>query len=258
MRETIVITGASSGLGIEFAKLYAAEGCRLALVARSEAPMQELAASLKSAHGTECLVLPMDLSAPEAPAALVQALKDRGWDQVDGLVNNAGYGLYGPFHHLDLDKQLNMVSLNVVTLTALCRLFLPGMLMRGRGHILNLASTAAFQPGPGMAVYFASKAYVLSLSQALAEEIRGSGVTVTAVCPGPTVTRFEKTAGLEGSGLFKRVPLMAAVDVARQAHAAARQGRLRLVPGVVNRVIAWMGRHMPVRLVLTAVRRIQQ
>ena len=197
----------------------------------------------------------MDLSEPEQLAALCERLSDEGV-VVDVLVNNAGFGARGPVAELDLGRQLEMVRLNVEALTALTRFLLPGMLARRRGGVLNVASTAAFQPGPFMAVYYATKAYVLSFSEALAEEARGTGVAVTALAPGPTLTGFQKEADLEDRLLFKLGP-MAAAPVARAGHRAFRRGRVLVIPGLKNRLGAFSTRLAPRWLVRRVVRMLQ-
>ncbi len=225
------------------------------LVARSEERLRGLAAELEQAHGISARVEVVDLSEPERLAALCQRLRDKSV-AVDVLVNNAGFGARGALVELDLGRQLEMVRLNVEALTALTRHLLPDMLARRGGGVLNVASTAAFQPGPFMAVYYATKAYVLSFSEALAEETRGTGVTVTALAPGPTVTGFEKEAGLERTLLFKFGP-MAAAPVARAGHRAFRKGRALVITGLVNRVLAFSTRLAPRWLVRRVVRMLQ-
>jgi short-subunit dehydrogenase len=191
--ETVLITGASSGIGLELAKCFAAGKSDLILVARNTAAMETLAAGLRREHKIEIHVITADLSRPESPQQIFDELKGRGTN-VDVLVNNAGFGLLGGFAELPLDRQLEIIQVNVAALVALTGLFLPGMLQRKRGGILNVGSVAGFLPGPNMAVYYASKAFVLSFSEALHEELRGTGVGVTNLCPGPTGTNFSDVA----------------------------------------------------------------
>src|SRR5271166_4002120 len=193
--KTALITGASFGIGAEFARIFAREGYHLVLVARTADKLRQIASELEKAHGTRSLILATDLSDPGA-AAYVLDQTMRASIQVDVLVNNAGFGQYGLFAENDLEECLRQIQLNVTTLTHLTRLYLPAMIERKSGGILNVASAAAFQPGPLMAVYFATKAYVLHFSEALSNELNGTGVTVTCLCPGPTATEFLKRANI--------------------------------------------------------------
>lgn len=195
MAGTALITGASGGIGREFARLHAAHGGDLIIVARREEALEALKTELEAAHGVNVRVIAADLSVPGAAAEVHAALDGA---QVDILINNAGFGGHGPFHEQDLSRNRAMIALNVGALTELTRLLLPGMMARGHGRILNVSSMAGFLPGPLMAVYYATKAYVISFSQALAEETRGAGVSVTVLCPGPVRTGFAETAGMQG------------------------------------------------------------
>src|SRR5581483_11195724 len=194
-RKTALVTGASSGIGMEFARLLARDGYHVFLVARSEEPLKVMAREIGSAT-----VLVADLASPDAPRHVFDSA-----GPVDILINNAGFGLSGAFAETDLGRELEMIQVNIAALTALTKLFLKPMIERRSGRIVNVASTAAFQPGPLMAVYYATKAYVLSFSEAVADELRGSGVTVTALCPGPTATGFAERAGMTRSRLFTLV-----------------------------------------------------
>lgn len=245
-RPRALVTGASSGIGEALAEELARHGHDLVLVARRAEPMQALAARLREAYGVEATVDPRDLLEREAATALAAAYGD----SVDVLVNNAGFGLNGEFGTLSLERQTDMIELNVTALTRLSRLFLPGMLARGRGRILNVASTAAFQPGPFMSVYYATKAYVLSFSEALGEECRGRGVTVTALCPGPTKSGFQDEADLHGSRLLGRLPLMDVGTVARAGVAGMQRGQSIVIPGFMNSLMAFSVRFTP-RAVVT-------
>jgi short-subunit dehydrogenase len=254
-----LITGASAGIGHEFARIFAADGWSLVLVARRADVLGEVAAELKEKHGTESTVIAADLGTREGVQSVVRAVAEKGL-QIDAVVNNAGYGLAGAFVQLDLEKQLGMVDLNVSALTLLTRAFLPGMVERSQGAILNVASTAAFQPGPFMAVYYATKAYVASLSEALAEEVRDTGVTVTALCPGYTETGFAKRASeLHRPRLFAG-PMGTgdAREVAEFGYRAMLKGQRIAVPGLTNKVAAWSARFSPRGLVLKFTRRMNQ
>jgi short-subunit dehydrogenase len=250
--EVALITGASSGIGAELAKLAAADGCDLVLVARGRAQMQTLADELTQRHGISVRVLPKDLSDARAPQEIFDELAAAGLD-VEILINNAGFALYGSLRRNDNKALLDLMQVNMVALTELCRLFLPQMVERGHGRVLNVASLAAFQPGPLMAAYYASKAYVLSLSEAVANELRGTGVTLTALCPGLTRTRFALRAGLDLSGLSKVVGADAQ-SVARAGYRGMMRGKTIVLPGLLNRVVAFSTRIVP-RRILTAIAR---
>ncbi|WP_058300736.1 SDR family NAD(P)-dependent oxidoreductase [Gorillibacterium timonense] len=239
MNKTALVTGATSGLGLEFVKLLAKDGYTLVLVARSEEKLKQLQAS---GLGVESVILVKDLSLPHAAKEVFAELV-RQQIEVDVLINNAGFGLMGAFDELELDQQMEMIQLNIGALTELTRLVLPGMKKRNRGSILNVASMAAFLPGPLMAVYYASKAYVLSFSEALAEELAGSAVTVTTLCPGPTKTQFGAAANAEGSRLFKRA--MSADQVARQGYAAMKTGKRVIITGTLNRLSIFGTKFIP-------------
>ena len=246
---TALVTGASGGIGLELARLLAGDGHDIVLVARSADKLDGLAAELGSRRTT---VIAADLSQPGAVAAVHAQVPD-----VDVLVNNAGVGDFGPFADADLDKTLGMIQLNVTALTELTHRYVGGMVERGRGRVLNVASTAAFQPGPLMAVYYATKAYVLSFSEALAEELRGTGVTVTAMCPGPTASGFQAGADMEASRLVRGRKLPTAASVARSAHGAMLAGDVVHVPGVRNKVLATSVRFTPRPLMRRIVHRLQ-
>lgn len=242
---TALVTGASSGIGAELARSLARRDHDLILAARRADALEVLATELRAEHGRAVTVTPADLSTDEGPPALLDAVLGAGL-QVDVLVNNAGFATHGPFARIDLETELAELRLNVVALTWLAKALLPGMLERGRGGILNVASTAAFQPGPGMAVYYASKAYVLHLSEALSEEVRGSGVTVTALCPGPTETGFQRRAGLQGTRLERRRGIFQdASTVAEQGVRAFERGQRVFVPGTANRLGTIVARLVP-------------
>lgn len=242
-----VVTGASGGIGLEIARELAARGHALVLTARSVDSLNALAHTLQREHGTRCLVVPLDLGAPGGAEALAQRISEAGVEPAV-LVNNAGFGVYGRFAGADIGQTQAMIDLNVSALTRLTALLLPAMLRRRQGRILNVASTAAFQPGPGMAVYFATKAYVLSFSEALDAELHGQGVTVTALCPGATATGFEARAKGERSALFQgRVATARAV--ARYGVRAMERGQRVAVEGWLNRIMAASVRFAPRRVV---------
>ncbi len=252
--ETVLVTGASSGIGLELARCFAADGCRLVLVARKGQVLEALATELRKAYKIQAQVITADLAHPETPPRLLAHLQSAGL-KVDVLVNNAGFGAQGRFAELPLGRQLEMLQVNVTSLMHLTGLLLPGMIERRRGGILNVASTAAFQPGPGMAVYYATKAYVLSFSEALAEELTGTGVTITAVCPGPTTTNFGAAANLRTIGLVKRVS-MSAEAVARQGHRGYRRGQVVVINGFRNQFPAFLLRLFPRAVVRKFTRRL--
>ncbi|MFQ5478133.1 MAG: SDR family NAD(P)-dependent oxidoreductase [Candidatus Binatia bacterium] len=238
--ETALVTGASSGIGLEFARLLAEDGYSLVLVARREERLRELAAELGGQSGVPARVIARDLAVAGAARAVFDELQSNGVE-VDVLVNNAGFGFVGDFTELELRGQLDMVQVNVTALTELTHLFARTMVSRGEGAVLNVASTAAFQAGPTMAVYYATKAYVLSFSEALADELRGTGVSVTALCPGPVETGFQATAKVENARLFKFAGMMDARTVAKAGYAAMKKGRTIVVPGLQN----WLGTQAP-------------
>ena len=245
--ETVLVTGASSGIGLELARCFAADGCRLVLVSRKGNALEELASELRKAHKIQAQVFSVDLAHPDAPNRLLAHLQSAGL-KVDVLVNNAGFGAQGRFAELPLARQLDMLQVNITAVTYLTGLLLPGMIERHRGGVLNVASTAAFQPGPGMAVYYATKAYVLSFTEALAEELAGTGVTATAVCPGPTTTNFGQAAGGHFKPIARRVSMTAAA-VAELGHDAYRAGRAVAITGVRNKIPAFAVRLAPRALV---------
>lgn len=253
-RSTVLITGASSGIGADLARVFAREGHDLVLVARSRDRLDALAGELGTAHAAAVQVISADLSVPGAARALHERVAREG-SVVDVLVNNAGFGMRGAFVDLDPVRQLEMIQVNLVALTELTRLFLPEMVRRGAGRVLNVASTAAFQPGPLMAVYCATKAYVLSFSEALANELKGSGVTVTCVAPGATDTRFGESAGVTSTRLF-RAGMMSSRAVAEAAYAATSKGVALAVPGCRNRLLSASVRFVPVATAARVARRL--
>lgn len=232
---TALITGASGGIGYELAKLFARDRVPLVLVARTGHKLADVAAELRSLGAPQVDVIVADLARADAVSGLLAELTARGLD-VDILVNNAGFGLSGSFATTDPATELEMIQLNVASLTALTKGVLPGMLARGHGRILNVASMAGFLPGPFAAVYAATKAYVISFSEALAEELAGTGVTVTTLNPGPTATGFAARANMERSRLFRLGTTMTAQQVAAAGYSALQRGRRFVVPGLMNKV----------------------
>jgi len=250
--QTVLITGASGGIGEELAKCFAQDGYRLILVARTTERLVALADTLQQRYGVSVKTISQDLAAPMAADELAAALQRESL-AVDVLVNNAGFAIHGFFAESSLSEQLEMIQLNVLTLTHLTRLLLPAMLERQQGRILNVASTAAFQPGPLMAVYYATKAYVLSFSEALAEEVRGTGVSVTALCPGLTKTGFQRRAGLQGVRMV-RGSMMDAATVARIGYRGLLRGKRVVIPGWSNKLMALAARWSPRILVIREFR----
>ncbi len=256
-RPATIITGASAGIGRDLA-LLAAKEAEVVLVARSGAALEALAAEI-GAGGGKAHVLVLDLAVPDAADMVMAFMAGKGLC-CDILVNNAGYGLIGAASHLDAKDQLGIVDLNVSVLTALSLAVLPGMVRRGRGGILNVASVASFLPGPNMAVYYASKAYVRSFSEALWEEARRSGVTVSALCPGPVATGFFERATYGGRkpALFENTRALSSASVAAIGWAGFKAGKRVVIPGWTNVLLAYTVPYLPSRLVLATVRRFQK
>lgn len=249
-----LVTGASRGIGRELARLIAEDDEALVLVARSEDALEEVAGELRAL--VDVRVLTADLSRGDERERIVKVLDEEGI-RISTLVNNAGFGTFGPFADAERTEELDQIRLNVEAVTDLTHRFLAPMLHAGRGRILNVASTAAFQPGPLMAVYYATKAYVLSFSQALAEELSGSGITVTCLCPGPTRTDFHARADMEDSRLL-RFGRMTADAVARRGYQGLVRGERVVIPGVANRMASILVRLLPSRLVTKTVRILQE
>lgn len=249
-RATALITGASGGIGLELAKLCAAAGNDVVLVARRRNELEDLADSLAREHGIAARALAFDLADPAAPQAIFAAA-----GVIDILINNAGFGLLGAFAETDWNTDARMIQVNITALAHLTRLYLPGMLARRRGRILNVASTAAFVPGPLMAMYYASKAMVFSFTLAIAAELEGAGVTATALCPGPTATGFGEVAGNAGSKLFKGAA-MSAAEVAREGFAAMMAGKPEAIAGSRNRWMIWSTRFAPRRMLAGIAKRL--
>jgi uncharacterized protein len=256
MNKSALITGSSNGIGYELAGIHAKNGDDLVLVARNKCKLDVLKGILQKKHGIKVYTIEKDLSLAGSAGEVYDELQAQNL-AVDYLVNNAGFGDIGLFADSDWNKQERMIYLNVMALTHLTRLFLPGMIERGFGKILNVASTASFQPGPTMAVYFATKAYVLSFSEAVNNEVRKTGVTVTALCPGSTESGFHETAlGEEGHVRERKLP--AAREVAEYGYRAMMKGKAVAIPGFMNSVMATSVRFIPRSLVVKAARKIQE
>jgi short-subunit dehydrogenase len=233
-RKTALVTGASSGIGVELARIHAEHGGDLIVVARRQERLESLKTELEKAHGVAVHVLPRDLSRSEAPQQVYDEVRSRGL-RVDYLMNNAGFGHRGFFHELDWAMNEAMIEVNIVALAALTRLFLPQMIERGGGRILNVGSMAGFLPGPLHAVYYASKAFVISFSEALANELAGTGVRVTVLCPGPTETEFFQRAQMQDLGFLTKTP--SARKIAEVGYKAMLAGKTVVVPGLLNKLM---------------------
>lgn len=253
--ETVLITGASTGIGRELARLFAQDGAKLILTARSADKLRELANELKQKYQTESVVIPMDLGDPASPKILVDEIASQGL-QVDILINNAGFGQFGRFHEIPLERHLSMLRLNICALTELTYRIVPQMLERQRGNILNIGSTASFQPGPNSAVYYASKGYVLSMSEALYVECKKKNVWVSCLCPGPTRTPFATDSNMANTPVF-RFNSMNVEDVAKAGHAAVRGKRRLVVPGFFNKLGAFFTRITVKPVLLWFMERLQ-
>jgi len=247
---TALITGASSGIGLELARIFAREGYDLVLTARNGGRLEQIAAELKPAV---VRVIATDLSLPDAPFEI-----HREVSKVDVLVNNAGFGVFGKFAGTPLSEELGMMQVNMTALVALTKLYLPGMIAARNGKILNVASTAAFQPGPLMAIYYATKAFVLSFSEAAGNELEGTGVSVTALCPGPTASGFQDRGKMQNSGLVKGKKIMDARTVAEAGYRGLMAGKSIVIPGVKNKLMAQSLRFSPRSLVTKVVRSMQK
>ncbi len=253
---TALITGGSSGIGYELARCFAQDGYRIILVASGRPALEEARNRLAMEFHGDVTAIPKDLSTHTAAAELYAELETQGI-QVDVLVNNAGFGNFGYFAEVDLTKQVALLQVNIVALTELTKLFLGPMLRRRSGRIMNVASTAAYLPGPLMAVYFASKAYVLRFTEALASELEGSGVTATALCPGPTESRFQERAGMQGSRAFKSA-VMSSGEVARIGYRGLMRGKRVVVTGWRNRLMVTALWLIPTSVTLRAARWFQE
>jgi uncharacterized protein len=259
-KQTALITGASGGIGLDLAREFAKDGYNLVLVARSKDKLEALATDFTKQYTISVAVIAKDLSKASVPDELYNELKTLGI-QIDTLVNNAGFGTYGKFTDTSLEQELQAMRLNMVALTHLSKLFVKDMVARKNGKILNVASTAAFQPGPLMAVYYATKAYVLSFSEAIANELEGTGVTVTVLCPGPTESGFQERAAMQESKLLQKggiMRIMTSPEVARQGYEATKRGQVLVIPGFTNRLGAFLPRLTPRKLTTRIARSMQE
>jgi short-subunit dehydrogenase len=254
--KTALVTGASAGLGVEFARLFAEDGHDVVLVARRRENLEALARKLETTYGVRAIAIAEDLMRPEEPGRIAEELRGHGL-AVDFLVNNAGFATRGRFAEADLARELGMLALNVTALVHLTRLLLPAMIERGAGRILNMGSTAGFMPGPFMAGYYASKAFVISFTEALAFELRGTGVTATVSCPGPTATEFASVAGAEKSRLFE-AGTMGAGEVAAHAFRVMMQGRTVAIPGAKNKLSMMSLRFAPRAMAISMAASLNQ
>lgn len=257
MKKTVLITGVSGGIGKELADRFAKGGYNLVLVARSEGKLLELAKEYRKRYGSQATVIAKDVASPGVPKEIFAELKEKGV-VVDYLVNNAGFGLYGTFLETQLEQETNMIDVNIKALTVMTKLFLPDMVKRGQGGVMNVASLVAFFPGPMMSVYYATKAYVLSFTEALENELSGTGVTVTALCPGLTSTGFVERSGIGESKLFQSGAIMEAGQVAEEGYRGFLRGKTFIMPGARNRFMAFLPRLMPRKMVTRMVRSTQQ
>jgi len=255
---TVLITGASSGIGYELAKIFAKNNYNLVLTARNREKLYELKDIIEKDFNSKIEIIEADLSEEKSAESIYNKICARSIS-IDVLVNNAGFGTYGNFIDTEIGKTGDMIQVNIASLVKLTKLFLPFLVdSKNGGKILNVASTAAFQPGPLMAVYYATKAFVLSFSEALAEELKNTGVTVTALCPGPTQTGFQKTAGIENVRLVKTGMVPSAYTVALYGYKAMVKGKRVAVQGFVNRLIVFLLRFAPRRLVTVVVMLLQE
>jgi short-subunit dehydrogenase len=250
--KTALITGATFGIGYELAKIFANQKYDLVLIARNRERLNEIESELKRNNNIRIKTVVKDLSNPSAPSEIFDELIYDKID-VDVLINNAGFGLLGPFSELSLQEQLDMIQVNITSLVHLTGLILPSMIKRGNGKIMNVASTAAFQPGPNMAVYYASKAFVLSFSKALYRELKDKGIIVTALCPGPTKTEFQKRARMENINLerSKLIPYMSAERVAKAGYKGLMKGQKVVIPGLMNKLGTKIVQIVPENLILS-------
>jgi short-subunit dehydrogenase len=253
---TALITGASNGIGLELAKIHASKGGDLVLVARNKAKLDELKSSLESQFKVKVYTIGKDLSLPDAAFSVYNETTAQKI-QVDYLINNAGFGDFGLFAETDWNKELQMINLNITTLTQFTKLYLKDMIKRKIGKVMNVASTAAFQSGPTMAVYYATKAYVLSFSEAVDNEVRDHGISITALCPGPTESGFQAAAALEESALVKGKKLPGSDKVAAYGYNAMLNGKTVAIHGIMNYIMANAVRFMPRAFVVKVTRKIQ-
>ena len=257
VKRTALITGASGGLGLSFVNIFARDGYDVVLVARNGDRLEEIKKEIEEKYNVSATVVAVDLCSPDGAQKVYDATSSAGI-RVDVLVNNAGFGDFGKFYMSDINKQIRMVDLNCTALMHLCHLYLADMVKLGRGNILNVDSIAAFQPGPLMSVYYATKAFVLSFSQALTRELKGTGVKVTCLCPGPIRTNFDNAADLGESGLFKNLKVWDPNVVAEFGYNNMKKGKSLCICGFVNKIIVFANRLAPRALVRSLVYNLQK
>ncbi|MHC4184064.1 MAG: SDR family NAD(P)-dependent oxidoreductase [Planctomycetota bacterium] len=257
MSKTALITGASAGIGHELSKIFAKNGYNLVLVSRNKQRLEDFANVMENQHDITAKVIPKDLSQSSAPQELYDATVSDGID-IDVLVNNAGFGLNGYFTDFEADEHMKLVQVNVTSLTLLCKLFGTDMVRRRSGSILNVASTAAFQAGPLMSSYYASKAYVLSLSEALNNEFARDGVKVSVLCPGPTDTEFADRADMNSAKIINVPWVMKAADVAEIGYSGLMKGKKIIIPGLMNKLLAYSVRLTPRSVLVLITRSLNQ
>lgn len=253
MKNTALITGASNGIGLELAKIHASKSHDLVLIARNKSKLEEIKKELEEQYKVSVYLIIKDLSEINAAQEIYNETTKQNI-QIDYLINNAGFGDYGMFTETDWNKELQMINLNMTTLTHFTKLYLQDMVLRGRGKIMNVASTAAFQSGPTFAVYSATKAYVLSFSEAVNNEVRDKGITITALCPGATKTGFQDAAAMNDSKIFKSKNLPSAKEVAEFGYASMMKGKTVAIHGIMNSVLAFSSRLIPRALVVKVTR----
>ena len=257
MNKTVLITGASAGIGYELSKVFSKNGYNLVLVSRNKQRLEVIAKEMENQHDIQAKVIPKDLSKPSAPQELYDEIVACGID-IAVLVNNAGFGLNGKFTDFSSDKHIELIQLNITTLTLLCKLFGTDMVKRRSGSILNVASTAAFQAGPLMSTYYASKAYVLLLSEALNNELAQDGVNVSVLCPGPTQTEFFKRNDMMGTKIERSSYIMSAAEVAEIAFSGLLKGKTIIIPGLINKLLAFSVRFTPRSVVVLITRSLNK
>ena len=256
MNKIALITGASAGIGLEFAKIFAKEKYDLVISARNETKLTELANEIKNKHNVNVKVIPKDLSKQNAGKEIFNELKNENIN-IDILINNAGFGIFDNYWNVELNDEQNMLQVNIMALAELTNLFAKDMVNRGGGKILNVASTAAFQPGPTMAGYYASKAFVLSFSQAVDFELREKGVQVSTLCPGPTITEFQIRANMEDLNLFKKGFTMSAEEVAQIGYNGLMKGKPVIIAGAMNKISAMSSKISPAKVSMKIVNWLQ-
>jgi len=257
INKTALVTGASTGIGNELSRLLAQDGYNLVITARSKEKLKNLAAELEEKYNVFVTVIAKDLSQPNSPGEIFNETQKQQLN-ISVLINNAGYGSFGEFLDLDIENEINMLQVNILALTHLTYLYAKEMMNTGGGRILNVASTAAFQPGPLMSVYYASKAYVLHFSEALANEFKNKGITITTLCPGPTKTNFQERADMQESKLVKGKRIMDAAIVASEGYLGMKAGRTLVIPGIQNKIMSLGIKFFPRGFVTNVVRNIQE